>query len=512
MFLTLFSKEVRNHLLTFRFAAALLTTFLLVTISVWILADDYSRRRDTYNRTAERSAQEDLQVYVPSRISPTLHRPPSPLSIFAQGEDRRLGDSVRVRRWTVPREATGSFTDNLLMGALQDFDLLTIFTFVFSLFGLLFTYDAVSGEREEGTLKQMCTSSMRRGAIFAAKFLAGVACLALPFLLSLLCSLLILTFVFSIGFSGAHWLAVSTMVMAGLLYIAVFIAVGLLCSALTRRSSTALVFSLLFWLLGILLIPGAGQSAARMLIDLPESEEIVKLERQMRVETVSELSEFRRKNPGTGSGWTGGWGGEGYYMFDANTRNFRNTAAYVLYCEPRALARADRVWDTFKRHDELRERQAVLADSLSSIAPAHHLRRTFTLLSGTDIRAYERFLEAVRRYRRGMIDEFRNRDYFGRNVYKFFTRLDESEIDDDSYARRREEYDRTREEVGAHTFFSDYWNIFYGPLPASEIPRFSFAAGQPDFNSALAPIACLAATAIFVFLLGFVAFIRYDVR
>ena len=80
MFTTLFGKEIREHLLTFRFGAALLTVFVLVIVSVWVLGEDYLHRRDTYNLMVEKSAEADAEVLVPSQISPVLNLPPSPLS------------------------------------------------------------------------------------------------------------------------------------------------------------------------------------------------------------------------------------------------------------------------------------------------------------------------------------------------------------------------------------------------------------------------------------------------
>ena len=109
MFLSLLFKEIRFHLLTFRFAAALITTLMLVVLSMWVLGDDYIRRRNTYNISVETTARQIEEVYVPSQISPTLYRPPSALSIFAQGEDRRFGNTLQVQRWEVPRRAEGSF-------------------------------------------------------------------------------------------------------------------------------------------------------------------------------------------------------------------------------------------------------------------------------------------------------------------------------------------------------------------------------------------------------------------
>jgi hypothetical protein len=512
MFFTLLSKEVKQHLMTFRFGAALLTTFLLVVVSVWILSEDYIRRRNTYIQTAEESAsREREEVFVPSQISPTLHRPPSPLSIFSQGEDKRLGNSVQIRRWVVPREATGSFTDNRMMAVLPAFDFQTLFAVVISLFGLLIAYDGISAERESGTLKLICTGRLRRGTVFTAKFLGCVICLFIPILLSFICSDLLLTFMFQIGFSQSQWAAIGMMFLAGTIYGSIFIALGLLCSALVRRSSTALVLALLFWALAVLIVPGVAQNTAGALVTLPESEEITKLEREMRTEYIGELQDFRGTHPGTGSGSTGGWGSESYYMFDGPRQNFLYTEEYVRYSEPRALSRAERVWQAYKNHEETMGKQAELAGLLAVVSPSQHLRKAFDTLAATDVGVYERFLGACRRYRREMLGAFRQKDYFGSNVLSFFSRRIDEEITDEKFAQRFAEMMKMYEKHGS-AFFDNYLDYYWGPLPAEETPPFSFAAAEPDFASAQLPVGILAFTAILLFAAGYVAFIRYDVR
>ncbi len=513
MFLDLVSKEVRQHLLTFRFAAALVTIFALVVVSVWVLADDYKRRNDSYLSAAEMSSRHEAEeVYVPTQVSPTVHRPPTLLSIFAEGENRRLGNSVRILRWRVPSEATGSFTDNILMAALPPFDLLSIFTVVISLFSLLFTYDAVSGEREVGTLKLLSIGIVRRGTIYAAKFTAGLICIAIPFLVSSACSLLVLSFVFGVQFTSVQWAALALMIVAGLLYAAVFIALGLLSSVLVRRSSTALVLALLIWALGVLVIPGAAQEASGLFVPPPSPTEITRLEDEIREEYRAKLRDFYESHPRATSGWTGGYGSEGgYWMFDGGLENYRQTADYVRFIEPLMFSNADRTWAVFRSHESQRDRQVSLAGTLSLIAPAHHLRDAFTLLSGTDISAYEKFMRSARRYREQLIEGFRSRGYFGRNALQFFTRRDEATIGDEMYQQRVRQYRQMamqnpmlyREQVGPHT---------WGPLPAEETTPYGGIEGGSDFNGALVPVGALAFGALVVFAVGFVAFIRYDVR
>lgn len=515
MLFTLFSKEIRQHLLTFRFAAALITTMLLVVLSLWVLGDDYLRRRDAYNLAVENAAQENQNVYVPSEISPMLSRPPSSLSIFAQGEDRRFGNSARVRRWQVPRRAETSFTDNMLMAAEPALDLFTIFSIVLSLFGLLFSYDAISGERERGTLKMICSGQVGRSTIYFSKFLAGIVSLAIPFLVSFICGLLLLTTLFNITFTAGQWLNIFGMVAVGLLYGALFIAFGLACSALFRRSATALVLSLLIWVVGVLLIPSAAQSIGKMLSPIDSAAEISNLEKVSIQEAKEQFEVFKKRYPRYWSGiWTGGFSvrsdGGGYIKYDGSEKDFSDAEEFTRFVEPLMIGRANRIWNAYLKIDSEKKRQQSLVDWLSVLSPAFHLRNSFTRLAGTDFSGYENFLENLRQYRRQMIDDFENRGYFTNNALAFFTRRKKSEISDAQYTERRNYY-RQQMQLGrqAEEYMGpDIW----GSLPSDVFPTFKATVETEDVSAIYQSLIFLAVSLAVVFSIGLIAFIRYDIR
>jgi ABC-type transport system involved in multi-copper enzyme maturation permease subunit len=514
MFRTILSKEIRNHLMTFRFAAALVTMFVLVIISLWVLGNDYLRRRDAYNLAAEETARQDREVYVPSQVSPTLHRPPSILSIFVQGEDRRFGNSVQVLRWEVPRRADGSFTDNMLMAALPALDLHTIFEIVASLFGILFCYDAICGERENGTLKLQCTGSAGRGAIYSAKFLGATVCLAIPILISLTAGLLLLLFFFNLSFSAEQWLAVAGIGLAGIAYSSLFAALGLACSALVRRSSVALILALFIWTMAVLVIPSAAQSTAEYLVPLPSSSKISNEEKASEREAVAKVQEFSQVHPGYWWGnWTSSWsvpGDGGYVKFDSGAQYFRDSIEFVRFIEPLMLSRASSIWDAYNKQFEDFKSEWRIAEAISFISPAHHLRKALTSLANTGYAVYGDFMESVRRFRRQMITGFERRGYFTDNALGFFCRRPASEITDERYMQRQKYYG---EQAEAGKRYEEFMGPhLWGPLPEDETPHYEYIADKPDFAAAAQPCLFLIIYLAIVFSVGFAAFLRYDVR
>ena len=517
--MTLFNKEVREHLMTFRFSAALITTFVLVVVSVWLLGGDYKHRLNLYNTLSENYKQELTGIWVPSQAVPKISYPPSTLSVFAQGDQRRFGNFTEIRRWEVPRKAKEGLTNNELLESHQPFDLLTIFTFVVGLFGVLFSYDSVSGERERGTLKVICTGKVRRGSIYAAKFLALTAVLAVPFMISLLSGLIILLFILNVGFSAGQWLSIALMVLAGLLYGAIFVAAGMFFSTLVRRSSTALIAALLVWVFGAFLIPAAGARIAESITPIDPSTEIKKFEDASSKETTAKCLENNRKSyPGNFETTVWGMldysaGGPVTIVYDGNPGAFQWCSSIIKQSEPLWQRRAEEIWNIVKQQEARKASQAGLSAALSSASPAFNLSAIFTHLAGTDYQQHARFLESARQYRRAFLNNFEQKGYFGENVIKFFSRRDPDEISEEKYQTRKAEY-RKLNEIG-HEWFdmssTKNWDALER-LPDDLIPPYVYTGYRTDLSSILQPMAILFVMAAIALSAGIAVFVRYDVR
>ena len=102
MLTTLIRRELLDNLMTFRFAAAILITLLLVVANTVVLIKDYERRLADYN-TAVKTHQDKLQEFKAySGYELNIDRPPNLLSFFNAGFDKQLGNQVRVYHAFVP--------------------------------------------------------------------------------------------------------------------------------------------------------------------------------------------------------------------------------------------------------------------------------------------------------------------------------------------------------------------------------------------------------------------------
>ena len=97
--------------------------------------------------------------------------------------------------------------------------------------------------------------------------------LIIPILLPILISLLLVV-LFQVPMVGDDWIRLILLIGVSLLYITFFILFGLFVSSLSSRSSVSFLFSLVFWIAFVLIIPRAGVVAAGHIVPVPSLGEV----------------------------------------------------------------------------------------------------------------------------------------------------------------------------------------------------------------------------------------------
>ena len=140
------------------------------------------------------------------------------------------------------------------------------------------SFDAVTRERERGTLKSILANRVSRATFATGKLLGGLTTLLLPLIIAFLAGL------GALALGGLDWTQpqflarASLILVASLVYAAVFYLLGILVSSLVRSTSTSLIISLTVWLVAVLVIPRAATLVAR-LSDPVKSRQVVWLEK-----------------------------------------------------------------------------------------------------------------------------------------------------------------------------------------------------------------------------------------
>ena len=253
---TIVKKEILANLLSYKFYVVILLASVLAATSFFVMTRDYKERLADYS------------IIRPKPGEPIAVNPPNSLSIFAKGLDEAMARSFEVDITGVTVRA-GQKSGNAIFAFFPTPDFLYVVRVVLSLVALLFGFDQVSREREAGTLRQMLANQTSRSAILLGKWTGNFLSLAVPFLLVTTLGIVVLGLDPDIRFSSDQVLRLGLILFVTLVYIAFFLSLGILISALTRRASSSVVILLFIWALLVFILPNLGTLIARQMVDVP---------------------------------------------------------------------------------------------------------------------------------------------------------------------------------------------------------------------------------------------------
>ena len=434
MLRTLIRQELLSHLMSARFLAAVMITLLLVVANAVVLLEDYERRLVRYSQQENTHRQKVEEAKTYSTLKLSVERPPNPLSLFSAGLDKRLGSTFDIYYGLVPMISDGSARslDNAFLNLFSKIDLVLIFQVVLSLMALLFAYDAIAGDWENGTLRLVISHPVRRGTILLAKYIGAMVCLLLPVLMSLLMVLILLSTVGSIQLGGADFLRIGGIVLTTTIYLSVFYLIGLLISTATRRTATSLMLCMFLWVALVLVYPNWSRSAITPVGDTRaiRSSSDQQIE-QIWEEVDREEDQFLANSPLEGkpqkfnlnTAQSNSFSSRGHlsrrYGIDMKLTNQSDPlvphvqqyhatmgALYVRSAEQIALVRKQTL-------DRTSLRRAIGHERLMKLSPASLYTFATSAWAGTDLDGMSDFVQAVQDYRRTLIDYFHDKDAFG---------------------------------------------------------------------------------------------------
>ncbi|MFH1569982.1 MAG: ABC transporter permease subunit [Gemmatimonadota bacterium] len=291
MLRTLVVKEWVHNLLELRFLVCAGLCVFLAVVSVLVLREDLAVKRADYssNRTIYRDQAQEYGSYRQlERQGVRVDRPPQNFQVLFYGVEKTLDRTAVVGGDFLPG-FQGDLSGNPAVLLFPVADLLFVVAVVLSLLAFFISYDAVSGERESGTLKQVLSYPVPRDLLILAKWLGGYFSLALPFLVALVISALLISLSADIPFSGQDWEAFVLAGAVSLLLLAVMFSIGLFVSVRARSSTTAILTLLAIWVLLALVVPNAGPYVAEIVAPVPD---VGTVEREISTRTKALSDEY----------------------------------------------------------------------------------------------------------------------------------------------------------------------------------------------------------------------------
>ncbi len=535
MILLIARKDFLTSLLSARFVVGFVLCLVLIPFSILI---NISRYRDSVaqfriDRDAADKTLHEVRVY--SGLRPEIVVPPESLSVFSGGLSDQVGNRVKILIGDKPLLATGktSAGDNPFLASFFSVDFVDIAAIVFSLLALLLSYDAFTREREEGTLKLEMSNSLGRATCLAGKLL-GIFLTLLPVLLfSFLLGAVFILFSKNISFTAVEWGRIALLFAASLLYLAVFVFLGLLVSARSRSSVTSLVFCLFLWVLLVFLVPNLSASFADSFVSVQSRDNLDRILADLDGQRSEEMNQGLKAR-GLPQGYSCWWcssGEDGYMETYGNSgAEFGVFRAQAMITEPIRLRYADRRWAPQQAYLDSLVGQARFARKLSFLSPAGLFRAIASAVCSTDLESHLDRMDRIRRYREVFVRYLQAKDIFA--SYSWVTPVEpDSFMTEDELVEKRtggefktaQEFEDWR--AGQPDFLSGWAKLnkvrVQGDSPedfpfldASDMPRFEDLPKTllGGLEGSVAKAGFLVIEGIFLFYLAFVAFIRFDVR
>ncbi len=392
MLITIIKREFVAHIQSLRFSLALvLCVSLMVLNALGLVHSTYQLERDTYienvtqqHRTLRTNGAASLQMLLIKGLG-LLYKQPSELAFCAGFADNKLPDNIDAvaRRhgmwarfdcsfyWPWILSFPNELEDVPLLSTFITIDWVFIVGVLLSLAALLFTHDAIVGEKESGTLKLVMANSLLRHTLLWGKFWGAMMVSIGVLLLGLTLNLLIVLVLADLSLNVAHAVRIAIMVLISVVYLAGCTALGLLISAHSSSRQGSLTTVLFVWVSVVLLWPQMGKAIAELSYEDIQEVNIYGPLRQKAAELVSKeaVAKGHLRDP-------------------------------VFLKEFSSLLRSERAHHQEIENALLRQRiqQVNLAQNIVRLSPMGPYQYAMEAMAGTGLPRYRHFIDQVRSY------------------------------------------------------------------------------------------------------------------
>lgn len=383
-------RELYDNLNSLRFAlTTALLLALMLTNAIGHLREHPKRMQKYHDAVGESmtrmaSHTEDSLYKLAQEGPGNLYKKPSSLYFCAEGGDPVLPDTIEggspfgyssdLRGVWKLKYPEANINMKRVGPDVTKLDWAFVIGYVLSLIALLFTFDAISGERERGTLRLMFANSVPRHTVLIGKFLGALISVSIPFTLAVLINLLLISTSTAVHLNAEAWERLGIIFLIALLYTCLFLALGLLVSARSQRSAVSLVILLLIWITFVVFMPSTLAAIASEFSPAMSSEPVWKRRNQIQEELWQKYGKWLWSDVVDKETLTGK---SEFFIQDADAEERLN-----------------------REHLIEKVAQVQHARSITRISPATLLQHLLESFAGTGFERHLQFVENAQRYAR----------------------------------------------------------------------------------------------------------------
>jgi ABC-type transport system involved in multi-copper enzyme maturation permease subunit len=278
---TVFKREMLHNLYSLRFFLSLV--IVLAVFSAGSLSyvrhhraslDKYGEARELALKRIREDASRNATWLAVTRRSFDLR--PRDNAFMDEAKEKYLPTAIIFSAWNVFGFENKGGRANPWLARYDELTWAFVAALLVSFIALLFTFDAISGEKESKTLSLALANAVPRSALLAGKYASAVVSVLAIVVVGLAASLLILAAAGEVEMNGTLALEALAFAAAAGLLAAAMAAFGILCSVLTRHSNVSLLLALCVWLLFAVVIPNSSGFVAQNLLAIEKAESVQK--------------------------------------------------------------------------------------------------------------------------------------------------------------------------------------------------------------------------------------------
>ena len=434
-------REFVSNVLTSRFMIGFLICLMSTAAAVFVQVEDYEKRLAAYHITVQEH-QETVRTWdLYSQVNPKAHRKPNSLGIFNVGIEKSGADMVSIQLatpiWEKVAQKHGS--DNPFLSIFLSIDVIFVFKIVVSALAILFAYNTISGEREDGTLKLVLSNPISRDTLVIGKYLGGMLSLFPMVVISFIIGILIAYASPATDFNRGDLFRLVAVLIISLFYVSTCYLLGMLLSVWTKEATTTLILSMFIWgiltivhsniaTFGVMKFPPYPPQAEKEILqhiqqrwgDFKEERDAYLLKKwgyKYPVSAISligdgALSISINANSPAELGF-----GEFYEIKPIHIVDVSKLQEVLGYQEPLRIDYANQAEALLKQREQVEERNRQFAEDISRFSFADAYRFAVGAITDTDRESYQDFIRRARSYKRQVVNYLSGKNAFSARAW-----------------------------------------------------------------------------------------------
>lgn len=379
-------KEIRDLISSTKFIITFGACALLIITSFYVGSARFNLNQEYYEASKAENVRSMEGITDWHELeSNRIFLSPQPLASLVSGVSNDIGRTAIIEgRGSIPIEDS-RYNEDPIFAIFRFLDLEFIFKVLLSLFAILLGYDAISGEKERGTLRLSFANALPRQVYILGKLIGNFIALSVSVLIAMAAGTLIMPMM-GVSLSGDEWTRLLLIIITGLLYAGVFLTLSVFISSVTKRSANSFLVLLVIWVFCIHIVPRVSVLLAARSVDVLSVDEIAHKKSGLRAQLLDEFTEGMENFEYTGSG-------NKLDDLSAQLNSYLDSLSEIRDVKMQTFSSR-----LYEERGNSQKTQEKLAFAIARFSPATSLSLATSYLAGTSIGLKNRFYDEARSY------------------------------------------------------------------------------------------------------------------